>query len=74
MLLQVNFGAELRCRIVGVGALALGFWFSLWLVLIVLTCFDRFVLASMPFFDASPWHYESLFGTAQKLTKNAVRN
>ena len=34
---------------------------------------DRYVLASMPFFDASPWHNESLFETAQKLTKNAVR-
>ena len=63
MLLQVNFGAELRCRIVGVGALALGLLvfvlvcragLSLWLVALAWRAgrFYRYDLASMPCFEA----------------------
>ena len=61
-----------------------GFWIKLTLsfffVFAVLAClvglpFWLAVLTGHPWpgFDASPWHYESLFGRAQKLTKNALR-
>jgi len=45
--------------------LVFGFWFDVWSLRVGLfyrsVFIYRFVLPSMAFFDASPWHYESLF-------------
>ena len=52
----------------GLGFFVFVFVFLLWLV--VLSC--RSGVPSMAFFDASPWHYESLLPTAAKVTQSAV--